>query len=157
MRGYKLGLLTTSDYNNLCQCETLEDIKLYLVRRTAAAAKRAAVGRPHSRAMPVLLLGPHQAAALRLVCAWVLARCVLKAFLAAPLTACRPPRRAVFCPPQTGTDYGPFLANEASPMHTTTLVDCCTRKLVADWRYLRENVREDIWGRQLGPVQGSTP
>jgi hypothetical protein len=32
VRGYKLGLLTTADYNNLCQCETLEDIKLYLVR-----------------------------------------------------------------------------------------------------------------------------
>ncbi len=31
MRGHKLGLLTTADYNNLCQCETLEDIKLYLV------------------------------------------------------------------------------------------------------------------------------
>ena len=31
VRGYKLGLLTTADYNNLCQCETLEDIKLYLV------------------------------------------------------------------------------------------------------------------------------
>lgn len=45
-------------------------------------------------------------------------------------------------PLQTGTDYGPFLANEPSPMHTTTLVDCCTRKLVADWRYLRENVRQ---------------
>lgn len=44
------------------------------------------------------------------------------------------------CALQTGTDYGPFLANEASPIHTTTLVDCCTRKLVADWRYLRENV-----------------
>lgn len=32
VRGYKLGLLSTADYNNLCQCETLEDIKLYLVR-----------------------------------------------------------------------------------------------------------------------------
>ena len=32
VRGHKLGLLTTADYNNLCQCETLEDIKLYLVR-----------------------------------------------------------------------------------------------------------------------------
>ena len=31
VRGYKLGLLTTSDYNNICQCETLDDIKLYLV------------------------------------------------------------------------------------------------------------------------------
>lgn len=45
-----------------------------------------------------------------------------------------------FRAPQTGTDYGPFLANEPSPMHTTSLVDACTRKLVADWRYLRENV-----------------
>lgn len=32
MRGYKLGLLTAADYNNLSQCENLEDIKLYLVR-----------------------------------------------------------------------------------------------------------------------------
>ncbi len=31
VRGYKQGLLSTADYNNLCQCETLEDIKLYLV------------------------------------------------------------------------------------------------------------------------------
>lgn len=30
VRGYKLGLLTSSDYNNLYQCESLEDIKLYL-------------------------------------------------------------------------------------------------------------------------------
>lgn len=30
-RGYKLGLLTTADYNNISQCETLDDIKLYLV------------------------------------------------------------------------------------------------------------------------------
>ncbi|KAI3431669.1 hypothetical protein D9Q98_004716 [Chlorella vulgaris] len=78
VRGYKLGLLSTADYNNLCQCETLEDIKLYL----------------------------------------------------------------------TGTDYGPYLANEASPMHTTTLVDCCTRKLVADWKYMRENAGEPM-GRFL--------
>ena len=31
MRGHKSGLLTSSDYNNLCQCESLEDIKLHLV------------------------------------------------------------------------------------------------------------------------------
>lgn len=34
VRGYKLGLLTTADYNNLTQCETLDDIKLYLVYAT---------------------------------------------------------------------------------------------------------------------------
>ncbi|CAA3013862.1 V-type proton ATPase subunit d2, partial [Olea europaea subsp. europaea] len=30
VRGYRSGLLTASDYNNLCQCETLEDIKMHL-------------------------------------------------------------------------------------------------------------------------------
>eukprot|EP00889_Picochlorum_renovo_P007266 jgi/Picre1/34296/NNA_001769.t1 len=30
VRGHKLGLLTTADYNNLAQCDTLEDVKLYL-------------------------------------------------------------------------------------------------------------------------------
>ena len=31
VRGHKSGLLSTSDYNNLCQCESLEDVKLHLV------------------------------------------------------------------------------------------------------------------------------
>lgn len=30
VRGHKCGLLSAADYNNLCQCETLEDIKLNL-------------------------------------------------------------------------------------------------------------------------------
>lgn len=30
VRGYKAGLLSAVDYNNLCQCETLDDIKLQL-------------------------------------------------------------------------------------------------------------------------------
>ncbi len=32
VRGHKGSLLTTADYNNLTQCETLDDIKLHLVR-----------------------------------------------------------------------------------------------------------------------------
>lgn len=74
VRGYKLGLLTTADYNNLTQCETLDDIKLYL----------------------------------------------------------------------TGTDYGPYIVNEPSPLHTTTIVECCTCKLVEDWKYLRVNASEPM-------------
>ncbi len=67
VRGHRSGLLTTADYNNLCQCETLDDIKLNLVRpapraeRTPAAAGRlspvlsrrrltAACARPRRRA-----------------------------------------------------------------------------------------------------------
>lgn len=30
VRGYRSGLLTAADYNNLCQCETLDDIKMHL-------------------------------------------------------------------------------------------------------------------------------
>ena len=32
MRGNRSGLLTAADYNNLGQCESLEDIRLHLVR-----------------------------------------------------------------------------------------------------------------------------
>lgn len=39
VRGFKLGLLTSADYNNLSQCESLDDIKLYLVRKAWSLAK----------------------------------------------------------------------------------------------------------------------
>lgn len=139
VRGYKLGLLTTADYNNLCQCETLEDIKLYLV----GAAWGDARGRP--------LMPPKGAALASLL------MCQIKALplgVASRRFSLSPTRGSPACAAlcsslQTGTDYGPFLANEPSPMHTTTLVDCCTRKLVADWRYLRENVGAWPGGRLL--------
>ena len=41
---------------------------------------------------------------------------------------------------QTATDYGPYLTNEPSPLHTTTIVDRCTEKLVDDWNKMRTNV-----------------
>lgn len=45
VRGHKSGLLTAADYNNLSQCETLDDVKLNLVRgRLAGPATRS--GRP---------------------------------------------------------------------------------------------------------------
>ena len=37
VRGHKSGLFTSADYNNLCQCETLEDNKLHLVRCNASS------------------------------------------------------------------------------------------------------------------------
>ncbi|MEW5309720.1 MAG: hypothetical protein WDW38_001583 [Sanguina aurantia] len=74
VRGHRSGLLTASDYNNLVQCETLEDIKLNL----------------------------------------------------------------------SATDYGPYLANEASPLHTTTIVERCTEKLVHDWTYMRTQADEQL-------------
>jgi hypothetical protein len=35
LRGHRSGLLTVPDYNNLTQCEALDDIKLNLVRQAA--------------------------------------------------------------------------------------------------------------------------
>ncbi|KAL5095952.1 hypothetical protein RYX36_000279 [Vicia faba] len=66
VRGHRSGLLTTSDYNNLCQCETLDDIKMHL----------------------------------------------------------------------SATEYGPYLQNEPSPLHTTTIVEKCTLKLVDDYKHM---------------------
>lgn len=44
VRGYKLGLLRHADYNNLCQCESLDDIKLYLVRSLGGGGRARAGG-----------------------------------------------------------------------------------------------------------------
>lgn len=41
---------------------------------------------------------------------------------------------------QTSTDYGAFLANEASPIYTANIVEKCTQKLVNDWNYMRTQV-----------------
>ncbi|KAK3036663.1 hypothetical protein RJ639_030232 [Escallonia herrerae] len=66
VRGHRSGLLTAADYNNLCQCETLDDIKMHL----------------------------------------------------------------------SATEYGPYLQNEPSPLHTTTIVEKCTLKLVEDYKHM---------------------
>ena len=43
--------------------------------------------------------------------------------------------------PQTATDYGPYIQNLPSPLHTTSIVEACTQLLVDQWHYLRANVR----------------
>lgn len=42
---------------------------------------------------------------------------------------------------QTATDYGQYLANEPSPLLTTTIVEKCTQKLVDDWNKMRCQVQ----------------
>jgi V-type H+-transporting ATPase subunit d len=74
VRGYKKGLLSTGDYQNLTQCDTLEDVRLHL----------------------------------------------------------------------SSTDYGNFLANEPSPLQTTTISARCTERLVADFNHLRAQASEPL-------------
>lgn len=105
VRGHKSGLFTSADYNNLCQCETLEDIKLHLVSMLRIFEDFV------SQNIGQYLLTVHNSSVT-----WL---CTLL---------------------QSGSDYGPYLANEASPLHTTTIVERCTEKLVDDWNRMRANV-----------------
>ena len=91
LRGYRGGMLTAADYNNLSQCENLDDVKLHLARRRFTAARRRGV------LTPSVLQGT--------------------------------------------TDYGPYLANEPSPLHAATIVEKCTAKLVEEWNHLRCQAR----------------
>ncbi|KDN51307.1 putative vacuolar atp synthase subunit D [Tilletiaria anomala UBC 951] len=44
----------------------------------------------------------------------------------------------------SATDYGNFLANEPSPISTSTIAEKATRKLVAEFEYLRQNAVEPL-------------
>lgn len=74
IRGFRSGILSTGDYNNLVQCDQLEDMKLHLSQ----------------------------------------------------------------------TDYGDFLANEAGPIHTTTIQERCTDKLVNEFNNIRNQAVEPL-------------
>jgi len=74
VRGFRSGLLSHQDYDNLIQCDSLEDMKLYLA----------------------------------------------------------------------STDYSDFLANEPSPLHTTTIAEKCTIKLVKEFTHLRAQATEPL-------------
>jgi hypothetical protein len=66
---------------------------------------------------------------------------------------------------QTGTDYGTYLANEASPLYTSTIVDRCTQKLVEDWNAMRCQVSAVLqlysacvkWALWLGRPDSTPP
>jgi V-type H+-transporting ATPase subunit d len=42
------------------------------------------------------------------------------------------------------TDYGDFLSNEPSPLHTTTILDKCTEKLVHEFAHIRSQAVEPL-------------
>jgi hypothetical protein len=162
VRGHKSGLLTVPDYNNLTQCEALDDIKLNLVRAMAAAAGAAGAWRgsrvlgapqPRRAKRPTAPMRPPDGCTRR-ACrrgarpqpppsARGAAAAAVLLFLHASLPPALAPARA--CPrPQTATDYGAYLANEASPLFTSTIVDRCTRKLVDDWNAMRCQADEKL-------------
>lgn len=44
----------------------------------------------------------------------------------------------------SSTDYGDFLASEPSPLHTTTIAEKCTMKLVKEFRHIRAQATQPL-------------
>lgn len=44
----------------------------------------------------------------------------------------------------SATDYGSFLANEPSPLATSTIAEKATAKLVDEFNYIRSNAEGDL-------------
>jgi len=42
------------------------------------------------------------------------------------------------------TDYGDFLSNEPTPIHTTTIAEKCTQKMVKEFHHLRVQATEPL-------------
>jgi hypothetical protein len=149
------------DYNNLTQCEALDDIKLNLVRqqqqppvcapsRRAGHSSRGFVceGGGAANAAAALLASNLLAAGGEHGCA-AIPRAIKQGSRRDPPPRSRArPTQLFTCAnltqPQTATDYGAYLANEASPLFTSTIVDRCTRKLVDDWNMMRCQADEKL-------------
>lgn len=114
LRGYRAGILTSTDYANLTQCESIDGT-----------------------------LCPRVSSALRCVSVCIARKwCPMDAWpCPASCTASDlPPPRARPTDMKmhlSGTDYGNFLQNEASPVSTTTLALKSTEKLVEEFNFLR--------------------
>lgn len=44
----------------------------------------------------------------------------------------------------SATDYGPYIQNLSSPLHTTTLLEACQSLLVDQWTFLRANADKNL-------------
>ena len=137
VRGYRGGLLTTADYNNLCQCESLDDIKLNLTGtdygqflqngRYDLSRMRWAVLYspifPHARATCCSRCWPYEAVR---ICRYFF---VMSLAARIELTPC------VKIMPSDA---------EPSPLHTATIVEKCTQKLVDEFHHMRCQATEPL-------------
>ena len=119
IRGCRGGLLSVHDYNNLTQCETLDDVKLHLVSQQKEP-KQFFENR-NLKHMHSLSLSGHSCINLK------------KTDKADALVACF----FVFSFFQCSTDYVSVIQNEPSPLHPSTIVSRCTQKIVDDFNMVR--------------------
>ena len=117
LRGYRAGILTSTDYQNLSQCETIDGAPRAKLRNSCPYFR----GRRRARA--IALCGP--AAAGPLVSSAPFPLC------GTALTAARSLSPTDMKMHLASTDYGNFLQNEPSPISTTTLAEKCTVRRAA--------------------------
>ncbi|GJN18537.1 hypothetical protein PR202_gb05709 [Eleusine coracana subsp. coracana] len=115
VRGNRSGLLTSADYNNLCQCENLDDIKMHLTATEYGPYLQ------NGEIQGLLVIGYLGRAG-----ATVIHYAARSAAAMMSLLAIRPVQIAI-------TDRG---FREPSPLHTTTIVEKCTLKLVDEYKHM---------------------
>ncbi|THU51952.1 hypothetical protein C4D60_Mb06t36490 [Musa balbisiana] len=117
VRGHRSGLLTASDYNNLCQCETLDDIKMHLsATEYGPYLQNGEIPFPFplpiqfNRSFPLMLFD-----------------------LAVSVIKLQFWQRGAIC---VAHDFIFLSPEEPSPLHTTTVVEKCTLKLVDEYKHM---------------------
>ena len=130
LRGFRGGILTSADYANLCQCETID-----------GAPPRGFSSEPpawHTQTQS------SPAACLERRCLamgdWPTVPCASPPLTPSPPTFASADMKMHLA----STDYGNFLQNEPSPISTTTLAEKCTEKLVEEFEFLRNQAVEPL-------------
>lgn len=99
MRGYRSGILSTSEYTNLVQCETLEGFYFIMITKAFSLLENSK---------------------------FFFSKKDVRLYL-------------------QQTDYGgDFMANEPSPLQTTTIAEKATEKLVKEFLHLRSQATEPL-------------
>ncbi|KAG6537525.1 hypothetical protein ZIOFF_002619 [Zingiber officinale] len=123
VRGYRSGLLTAADYNNLCQCETLDDIKMHLSATEYGTYLQNGALISHSSSR----CGSDSVSR---ICADLRdsGRHVLVSYIPDQKPDSFLCRGIAYQPMEKGA--------KPSPLHTTTIVEKCTLKLLDEYKHM---------------------
>jgi V-type H+-transporting ATPase subunit d len=104
LRGYRAGILTAGDYQNLTQVSNNGDVASYHTPNEIERSPFPSHVFPRTQCETLDDMRIHLAS----------------------------------------TDYGDFLANEPGPLHTTTIADKCTAKLVREFLHIRSQASQPL-------------
>ncbi|XP_044787989.1 V-type proton ATPase subunit d 1 isoform X1 [Bubalus kerabau] len=132
VRGLKAGVLSQADYLNLVQCETLEGHSLLMPSCSCFLCiflSAFYLAQPGALPHPLPCLGSLST----LPAAWDMSLISYASFLPQDLKL-----------HLQSTDYGNFLANEASPLTVSVIDDRLKEKMVVEFRHMRNHAYEPL-------------